>query len=63
MTEDGIVIEVNPEQLLNAKPPILVTESGIVSCPVNPEQPLNAEERIKVTEDGIVSCPVNPEQP
>ena len=40
VTESGIVIEVNPEQLLNAESPIEVTEVGIVIA-VNFEQLLN----------------------
>jgi len=38
LTELGIVTLVNPEQLKNVLPPMLVMELGSVRIPANPEQ-------------------------
>ena len=47
------LIDVSPEQPLNAKLPMLVTELPIV-IDVRPEQPMNAYSPILITELGMV---------
>ena len=54
VTSFGIVIDVRPEQQLNADCPMFVMLFGI-EINVNPEQPLNAESPMLDTPSGIVN--------